>query len=177
MMDLQFHEATPIQGSNATHDEIKDAGKNRDEKEDPETIPEKSKYDSLWKALEKAQKAEKLKTNRRSTMDQQSLKATSTQGSNTTHEETNNPKKNRDKYYEYVVTYVDDILVMSRKPEEFMETLQKTFKMKGVGPPSYHLGADFVRHDNGKLSWGSKIYIKNIISQFQRLYSKIEFSK
>ena len=65
-------------------------------------------------------------------------------------------------HWEYVCTYVDDLMVMSKDPEAFMEELQKTFKMKGVGPPTYHLGADFTRHDNGKLSWGSKTYTEKI---------------
>ena len=45
-------------------------------------------------------------------------------------------------HWEYICTYVDDLLVMSKEPEVFMDELQKTFKMKGVGPPTYHLGAD-----------------------------------
>ena len=85
--------------------------------------------------------------------------------------------KDKGDHWEYICTYVDDILVMSKEPELFMETLQKTFKMKGVGPPSYHLGADFVRHENGKLSWGSKTYVKKILSQFERLFPDFKFSK
>ena len=57
-------------------------------------------------------------------------------------------------HWEYVCTYVDDLLVMSRNPEKFMEELQQTFKMKGVGPLTYHLGADFTHHEDGRLSWG-----------------------
>ena len=47
-------------------------------------------------------------------------------------------------HWEYLCTYVDDILIMSKHPEKFMDELQKTFKMKGVGPRAYHLGADFI---------------------------------
>ena len=80
-------------------------------------------------------------------------------------------------HWEYICTYVDDLLVMSREPEKFMTELKKTFKMKGVGPPTYHLGADFVRHPNGKLSWGSKTYINKILLQFKCLFPDMQFSK
>ena len=80
-------------------------------------------------------------------------------------------------HWEYICTYVDDLLIMSKEPEKFMDELKKTFKMKGVGPPTYHLGADFERHENGKLSWGSKTYIKKILSQFERLFPDTKFSR
>ena len=73
--------------------------------------------------------------------------------------------------------YVDDIMVMSKDPQAFMDDLQKTFKMKGVGPPDYHLGGNFKRLSNGKLSWGSKTYIKKILDQYQRLFPQEKFKK
>ena len=59
---------------------------------------------------------------------------------------------------------------MSKEPEKFMDELKKTFIMKGVGAPTYHLGADFILRDNGMLSWGSKTYIIKILAQFERLF-------
>ena len=48
----------------------------------------------------------------------------------------------RDKgdHYEYRATYVDDVLVWSKDPMSVIETLKKTYIMKGVGVPSYYLG-------------------------------------
>ena len=80
-------------------------------------------------------------------------------------------------HWEYLCTYVDDLIIMSKEPEKFMDKVQKTFKMKGVGPPTYHLGSDFVRRSNGLLSWGSKTYITKILAQFERLYPNKKFSK
>ncbi len=80
-------------------------------------------------------------------------------------------------HWEYICTYVDDLLVMSKNPKKFMDELQKTFKMKGVGPPTYHLGSDFIRRENGQLSWGSKTYIKKILSQFERLFDGERLNK
>ena len=49
------------------------------------------------------------------------------------------------KYYEYVLVYVDDILTMSEKPEEIMQSLMNDFTFKGgadgVIPPTDYLGA------------------------------------
>ena len=57
------------------------------------------------------------------------------------------------KYYEYVLLYVDDILAMSEKPEEIMQSLMNDFTFKGgtdgVIPPTDYLGA--------KLEW--KLYV------------------
>ncbi len=85
--------------------------------------------------------------------------------------------KDMDTHWEYICTYVDDLLVMSKNPEKFMDELQKTFKMKGVGPPTYHLGADFFCHDNGQLSWGSKTYIRKILSQYEKLFPDDKLSR
>ena len=57
------------------------------------------------------------------------------------------------KYYEYVLVYVDDILAMSEKPEEIMQSLMNEFTFKGgadgVIPPTDYLGA--------KLEWKEDI--------------------
>lgn len=47
--------------------------------------------------------------------------------------------------YEYIATYVDDILIVAKDPEEITRQLQEVhkFKLKGTGPISYHLGCDF----------------------------------
>ena len=57
------------------------------------------------------------------------------------------------KYYEYILVYVDDILAMSKKPEEIMQSLMNEFTFKGgsdgVIPPTDYLGA--------KLEWKEDI--------------------
>ena len=57
------------------------------------------------------------------------------------------------KYYEYVLVYVGDILTMSEKPEEIMQSLMNEFTFKGgadgVIPPTDNLGA--------KLEWKEDI--------------------
>ena len=85
--------------------------------------------------------------------------------------------KDKQTHWEYICTYVDDLLVMSKDPKSILDDFQKTFKMKGVGPPTYHLGADFIRRKDGRLSWGSKTYIKKIIDQYERLFPNEPLSK
>jgi hypothetical protein len=58
-------------------------------------------------------------------------------------------KGNGDKYYEYVLIYVDDILAVSEKPDRIMETLSGLYKFKEdpktrkkYGPPDRYLGAN-----------------------------------
>ena len=51
-------------------------------------------------------------------------------------------------HYEYVCVYVDDLLAIMKDPKAFFAELQGpkyNYKLKGVGPPSYHLGGDFGR--------------------------------
>ena len=60
--------------------------------------------------------------------------------------------------YEYVSTYVDDLCHISSAPEEFYKMLMEkhNFKLKGVGPLSYHLGGNFYCKPDGTLCWGSQ---------------------
>ena len=47
-------------------------------------------------------------------------------------------------YYEYVATYVDDIICVSHLPTEFMQRLQKLYTLKnGYSKPVTYLGAKF----------------------------------
>ena len=52
-------------------------------------------------------------------------------------------KPNGDKYYEYVLCYVDDVLCLSIHPDITMKGIQQTFKLKDdkVEEPTVYLGA------------------------------------
>ena len=47
--------------------------------------------------------------------------------------------------YEYIAVYVDDLLIAAKDPEEIVKTLSEKhkFKLKGVGPLTYHLGCNY----------------------------------
>ena len=47
-------------------------------------------------------------------------------------------------YYEYLLVYVDDVLVVSHAPEEVMKQIGSEFEIKNgeYGPPTSYLGAE-----------------------------------
>ena len=47
-------------------------------------------------------------------------------------------------HYEYIATYVDDLLVFCKKPMDIIDTIRKTYELKGIGAPEYYLGSDYL---------------------------------
>ena len=45
-------------------------------------------------------------------------------------------------FYEFIATWVDDVLAWSDDPMAIMEELRKIYTLKGVGFPEYYLGGD-----------------------------------
>ena len=45
-------------------------------------------------------------------------------------------------HYEYIATWVDDLLILSKDPMKVISRLQESYQLKGVGEPSYYLGGD-----------------------------------
>ena len=77
--------------------------------------------------------------------------------------------------WEYVVVYVDDIIVAMKDAKQFFDELQGpnvSFTMKGVGKPNYHLGADFFYDDDSTLCFGSQTYAKRLCSTFETLFGE-----
>ena len=56
-------------------------------------------------------------------------------------------KPNGDKYYKYVLCYVDDILAILHEPRKIMDYLSKKYTLKdgSVKEPDTYLGADVSR--------------------------------
>jgi len=77
--------------------------------------------------------------------------------------------------YEYVCTYVDDLLVAMKDPNSFMKALQAepyNYKLKGVGPPRYHLGGDFFQDPDGTLCYGCQTYIRRLADTYKQLFGE-----
>jgi hypothetical protein len=57
-------------------------------------------------------------------------------------------KRNGDHYYEYVIIYVDDILVIAELLDKTMNCLAKLYQLKegSVGKPTTYLGAQVMEH-------------------------------
>ena len=78
------------------------------------------------------------------------------------------------RYYQYVLLYTDDILVVMENPEKFLrEEFGNLFslKQKSIGPPSQYLGnkVNLVTLENGQRCWSfsSSQYVKNAIKNVE----------
>ena len=55
--------------------------------------------------------------------------------------------------YEFVYVYVDDLMAILKDPDFFKDLVDDhDYKLKGVGPPDYHLGGNFFCDSNGTLT-------------------------
>ena len=75
--------------------------------------------------------------------------------------------------WEYIVVYVDDIIVAMKDAKSFFDELQGPnvgFIMKGVGTPNYHLGADFYHDNDGTLCLGAQTCAKRLCASFESLF-------
>jgi hypothetical protein len=75
-------------------------------------------------------------------------------------------------HYEYVCVYVEDLMHFSKNPKKFYDLLTSKYgyKLKGVGPPKYHLGGDFNYDKEGTLAWGVYTYIKRMMQAFEKMF-------
>ena len=84
--------------------------------------------------------------------------------------------RDKGEYYEYLVTYVDDILAWSKDPMSIMKELEEVYILKGVGVPEYYLGGNFESLDehwtaeNIATAFSAKTYINNMIPKFEKLF-------
>jgi hypothetical protein len=79
-------------------------------------------------------------------------------------------------YYEYIASYVDDLLIWTKDEEAILKALRESFDLKGVGPPEYYLGGniDYLNEQFTKegisLGFSGKTYIENIVPKFEKLF-------
>jgi len=61
---------------------------------------------------------------------------------------------------------------ISKEPKLFFDKLKQKYgyKLKGVGPPKYHLGGDFFCDDDGTHAWGAQTYIKKMLDNYERMF-------
>ena len=87
-------------------------------------------------------------------------------------------KLNGFKYYEYLLTYVDDILIVSHNPKPILELLGNRYDLKpdSIGPPEQYLGANIEKYqiigdDTGCEYWSMspKQYVQEAICNVKEL--------
>jgi hypothetical protein len=78
-------------------------------------------------------------------------------------------------HYEYLDTYLDDILMWSKDPMAVIKSLENAHMLKSVGIPEYYLGGNVeflgeARKNQGLgLALSAKIYNQNVIPKFEGL--------
>jgi hypothetical protein len=81
-------------------------------------------------------------------------------------------------HYEYLATYVDDIVIWKKDPMAVIKSLEKTYIKKSVGIPEYYLGGnvEFLgeawKNQRLGLAISAKTYIQNVIPKFEGLLAK-----
>jgi hypothetical protein len=81
-------------------------------------------------------------------------------------------------HYEYLATYVDDILIWSKDPMAVVKSLKMTYMLKSVGIPEYYLGGNMEflgqawKNQGLGLALSAKTYIQNVIPKFEGLLAK-----
>jgi hypothetical protein len=92
-----------------------------------------------------------------------------------------NCKPDGTKYWEYVLCYVDDILVVSHDPKKVMDYLEKSYTLKAgsVRLPNDYLGAQVTKYSlapNGRECWAmsSDLYIKWAIADVEKELAQID---
>jgi hypothetical protein len=78
--------------------------------------------------------------------------------------------------YEYLATYVDDILIWIKNLMALIKALKKTYMLKNVGIPEYYLGGnvEFLgetwKNQGLGLAISAKTYIQNFTPKFKVLF-------
>ena len=93
-------------------------------------------------------------------------------------------KPNGGKYWEYVLCYVDDILVISLDTQLTMDMLSEIYTLKAgsVKEPDQYLGAEIRKlqiedyDDPTKIRWGmsSDLYVKRAVTEVERELEQID---
>ena len=76
--------------------------------------------------------------------------------------------------YEYIATYVDDLCIAAQDPGKIIQTLKEDYKLKvkGDGPLSHHLGADYTRGKDKTLVCQPKKYIDRLLQFYQFMFKQ-----
>jgi hypothetical protein len=86
-------------------------------------------------------------------------------------------RKVNDGSYEYLASYVDDLIVISKDPMAIITKFKEVYDLKGVGIPEYYLGGNFHQIEDPELiekgirtAFSAQTYIKNSVEKFERMF-------
>ena len=77
--------------------------------------------------------------------------------------------------YKYIGVYVDDLLIISKAPQDIIDVLENVhhFNLKGSGPIKFHLGCDYFRDKDGVLCYAPIKYIEKMLDNYKRIFGKM----
>ena len=87
-----------------------------------------------------------------------------------------NAKPDGFKYYEYILVYVDDVLILSHDTNAHLERIRASYDLNPdrIGPPTRYLGADVKRlirpkDSSGRENWAlsANTYVKNAVQNIK----------
>ena len=66
--------------------------------------------------------------------------------------------------YEYIAVYAHDLCIVAQDPKQIINTLKSKYKLKvkGDGPLTYHLGAEYFQDPDGTMVSQPKKYIEKL---------------
>ena len=74
--------------------------------------------------------------------------------------------------YDYIATHVDDLIVVSKNPQEYISAIEQEFALRNIEiDPKYYLGARFNRRPDGKLAMNMEEYIKEVIRKYETTHN------
>ena len=81
-------------------------------------------------------------------------------------------KNHKLKKWEYLATYVDDLLIACEDPASIIKQLREEhkYKIKGEGPLDYHLGITYKRDADGTLYYTARKYIERMGEMYERMF-------
>ena len=74
--------------------------------------------------------------------------------------------------YDYIATHVDDLIVVAKKPQEYLALIEQEFALRNIeSEPSYYLGTSLKRLEDGRIHMNSEDYIKESIRKYEANYN------
>jgi hypothetical protein len=80
-----------------------------------------------------------------------------------------------DDHWEYIATYVDDILSFSNDPMAVIKSLEVSYVLKGVVKPEYYLRGDITITPEAKVALTPKTYILRAVEKYKKIFEQEAF--
>ena len=77
--------------------------------------------------------------------------------------------------YEYIATYVDDIIIAAEDPMKYLESIKSKFPIRDIEEiPEYYLNNNLEIRSNNTIKVSSSKYITKVISRYEKKYGSLK---